>query len=170
MAADPFTKPPALNAEGVDALALARSMEQWLSSDQARTARILCDHSGVRERGISQIRTSKRPHCSFDWADRLCLAMDIDLQLIAPLDMPPDRPRNRSGKPLDRHLQNISSGDLKLAHDLHWLGVPLRRCSRRDMLGMGAGTAARRDSCRGDARQLHNLGGVAQLQMIRSCE
>ena len=131
MSADSISTTPALSAEGVNVTALSRAMEQWLESDPARTARMLCDHSGVHERGIWQIRTGKRPHCSFDWADRLCLAMDIDLLQIAPLDVPlAKRRRNRSGKPLGKHLQHISPGDLKLAHDLHWRGVPLRRIAR----------------------------------------
>ena len=131
MAADPKSNAPTLNAEGVNVPALARAMEQWLESDSERTARILCDHSGVHERGIWQIRTGKRPHCSFDWADRLCLAMDIDLLQIAPFDVPLEKRRGiRSGKPLGKHLQHISADDLKLAHDLHWRGVPLRRIAR----------------------------------------
>lgn len=118
-----------LNREGVDPLALACEIERWLDADPDRTALMLSQHSGVHERGIYQLRKHQRPACSLDWADRLCMAMDVDLDQVAPFD--PARPgKRRCGKRLDAHLRHITVEDLNLAHDLHWRGVPLRRIAR----------------------------------------
>lgn len=118
-----------VNAAGVDVAALAREIETWLTADPSHSIRVLADHSGIHERGIWQIRNARRPACSLDWADRLCLAMDVDLDRVAPLDAHPS-PARRSGKPVGKHLLHISEPDLQLAHDLHRRGVPLRRIAR----------------------------------------
>ncbi len=123
---------PMLNDDGVDVAALAVEIEQWLARDPSRTASTLAQTAGINPRGVWQIRNDKRPLCSLDWADRLTLAMDIPLNVVAPVcdDGTPDRGGARLGKKLDRHVRCISPEDLKLAYELHWRGVPLNRIAR----------------------------------------
>ncbi|MCW2927892.1 MAG: hypothetical protein JWM86_1860 [Thermoleophilia bacterium] len=124
-----------LNAEGVDAVELASTIERWLAFDPDRTAAMLAEHAGINPRGIWQLRNHQRPACSLDWADRLTLAMDVPLNAVAPTrDVESDGATAglgpRRGKRLGAHVNHISPDDLKLAHDLHWRGVPLRRIAR----------------------------------------
>ena len=123
---------PLLNEAGVDVAALAREIDHWLARDPSRTAAILAQHAGINPRGIWQLRNGKRPSCSLDWADRLTLAMDVPLNVVAPMrdDGTPDRDGTRPGKKLDAHVRCISPEDLKLAYELHWRGVPLNRIAR----------------------------------------
>ena len=123
---------PVLNDEGVDVAALAREIDHWLARDPSRTAAALAQQAGINPRGIWQLRHGKRPLCSLDWADRLTLAMDGPLNVVAPIrdDGTPDRSGKRLGKKLDRHMRCITAEDLKLAYELHWRGVPLNRIAR----------------------------------------
>jgi hypothetical protein len=123
---------PVLNEEGVDVVALAREIDDWLARDPSRTAAQLAQQAGINPRGIWQLRRGKRPLCSLDWADRLTLAMDMPLNVVAPArdDGTPDRGAVRLGKKLDAHVRCISPEDLKLAYELHWRGVPLNRIAR----------------------------------------
>jgi hypothetical protein len=123
---------PMVNDEGVDVVALAREIDDWLARDPSRTAATLAQQAGINPRGIWQLRRGKRPLCSLDWADRLTLAMDVPLNVVAPMrdDGTPDRGTTRLGKKLDRHMRCISAEDLKLAYELHWRGVPLNRIAR----------------------------------------
>jgi hypothetical protein len=123
---------PVLNDDGVDVAALAREIDDWLGRDASRTATRLAQHAGINPRGIWQIRNGKRPLCSLDWADRLTLAMDVPLNVVAPMrdDGTPDHGSKRLGKKLDAHMRCISSEDLRLAYELHWRGVPLNRIAR----------------------------------------
>ena len=123
---------PVLNEEGVDVVALAREIDDWLTRDPSRTAAQLAQQAGINPRGIWQLRSGKRPLCSLDWADRLTLAMDVPLNVVAPIrdDGTPDRGGTRPGKKLDAHVRCISPEDLKLAYELHWRGVPLNRIAR----------------------------------------
>jgi hypothetical protein len=121
-----------LNDEGVDVAVLAREIDAWLARDPSRTAATLAQQAGINPRGIWQLRNGRRPLCSLDWADRLTLAMDVPLNVVAPTrgDGTPDRGRARPGKKLDRHMRCITADDLKLAYELHWRGVPLNRIAR----------------------------------------
>lgn len=124
-----------LNVEGVDPTELASAIEAWLASDPDRTAAMLAEHAGINPRGIWQLRNHQRPACSLDWADRLTLAMDVPLDSVAPSRDPQYDNQSatfgpRRGKRLGAHVKHISPDDLKLAHDLHWRGVPLRRIAR----------------------------------------
>ncbi len=74
-----------LNEDGVDVVALAREIDDWLARDPSRTAAQLAQHAGINPRGIWQLRRGKRPLCSLDWADRLTLAMDVPLNVVAPM-------------------------------------------------------------------------------------
>lgn len=121
-----------LNSEGVDQAALAEAIEQWLARSPDNTAALLAQHAGINARGIWQLRNLKRPEVTLDWADRLTLAMDIPLSEVAPTrdDGAPDDGGARLGKHLNRHMRCITAGDLKLAYELHWRGVPLNRIAR----------------------------------------
>ena len=128
----PSTTTPVLNESGVDVVALAREINDWLTRDPTRTAAQLAQHAEINPRGIWQLRRGKRPLCSLDWADRLTLAMDVPLNAVAPMrdDHTPDHGNTRPGKKLGRHVRCISADDLKLAYELHWRGVPLNRIAR----------------------------------------
>ena len=125
-----MTTTPSLNAEGVDPIALASEIEQWLARTGTTAAR-LAEHAGIDPRGIWQLRNFKRPHVTLDWADRLTLAIDVPLAVVAPPASEESEVREtRLGKKLDRHMRCISAEDLKLAYELHWRGVPLNRIAR----------------------------------------
>ncbi len=99
-----MTTTPSLNAEGVDPIALAGEIEQWLART-GTTASRLAEHAGIDPRGIWQLRNFKRPHVTLDWADRLTLAMDVPLAVVAPpTNEEPEARATRLGKKLDRHM------------------------------------------------------------------
>lgn len=144
----------------VDPTRLAAAIEAYLERDETNTLANLAFEARANYDTVRRIRSGKLDRVTIDYADRLCMALQIDLdtvvdqeQLVAVEDLEAwcrgcrevvgvsrdarcpwcDRivPLGaKRGKPFDRHLRHVSPELLRSAYQLYARGASLRQVAR----------------------------------------